>query len=164
MKLARLSPTTMAYLVPMALAPLGVLVGSVMALQAPEPILPSLEPVKEVVEEPGKKRIYAPIPIPVTITLPNGLGTATMDLGVAIDKSASYSLLMRMRDNPQEAQTTLADAVLTMAEDIGPSGGADAVRRALPEILREAFNKRLVDMGEEPVVLEVYVLNWFIAD
>lgn len=137
-------------------------------LQAPAPDAPPTPVAAASGEEGPKKRIYFSLLSSVTTSLPQGMGTVSLDLGVALDAGASFDLLTRLRDNPQQAQAGLADAVLSMAEEISPESGPMAMRAslraALPEKLRAALNAQLVAAGEAPIVLEVFVLDWAVAE
>lgn len=166
MKLRRPPFSTLAFALPATAVPLLLVLASFLALHAPEPVrLPPEEGAAEelVPPEPPEKRVYVSLFNPVTVSLPASPRMLKLELGLALRADTVGRLITLFQDNPEQVEAGAADALLRIAEVLGPDADPSDLRAAVPDALREEMNARLIEMGEEPAVLEVLITNWALS-
>ena len=160
MRNLRPSKTTLSFLLPTLALPLGLLVGSIMAMTPPPPV--NDEPEVEIApaEDTPPARIYHAFLSPVTISLPRDTGRLNLELGVALPKAQENTLKKTLENSPEAILGNLATVVLAAIDANSADVDSAHLREILPDALLTAINTNLVAMGEPPDILEVLIIDW----
>lgn len=152
------------FALPMVLLPTFIGVGSFLTLQAPAPVLPALSTEKVITETPKTvERIYLPMKAPIRVTLPEGNRTIKIGLGLAVDADTPKTLSDELLHTPEAIMAGLGDTVLTVRENLGISAPLEQLRRALPPVLANQMNLKLQELGFEPKIQEVLIIEWAVG-
>jgi hypothetical protein len=160
MRNLRPSKTTLSFLLPTLALPLGLLVGSIMAMTPPPPV--NDEPEVEIApaEDTPPARIYHAFLSPVTVSLPRDTGRLNLELGVALPKDQENTLKKTLENSPEAILGNLATVVLAAIDADSADVDSAHLREILPDALLTAINTNLVAMGEPPDILEVLIIDW----
>lgn len=160
MRNLRPSKTTLSFLLPTLALPLGLLVGSIMAMTPPPPV--NDEPEVEIApaEDTPPARIYHAFLSPVTVSLPRDTGRLNLELGVALPKAQENTLKKTLENSPEAILGNLATVVLAAIDANSADVDSAHLREILPDALLTAINTNLVAMGEPPDILEVLIIDW----
>lgn len=161
MQFPRPSKTTLSFLLPMLILPMGMLMLSIMAVTKPVAVLPKTEETPpEAVRTSSESRSYHAFIAPLTVSLPENAGTLSVQLGVALPQRDGQSLEKILQDSPDAVLGNLATALLDAVEIADIRGDPIQLRALMPEVLKTAMNTNLVEMGEPPDILEVLIIDW----
>lgn len=161
MRLLRPSRTTLSFLLPTLVLPLGMLVASVIAMTQPVTVSPQPNPTPtEPVEPPPATRAYHAFLSPVTLSLPKNEGTLSIQIGVALPQTFDRALEKTLQDKPDALLGNLATVIHDAIDTEGTDGDPVLLRTLLSEALLIAINANLAAMGEPPDILEVLIIDW----
>lgn len=164
MKPALPRTVTLAFWIPLLALPIGLALGSAAALRAPAPTgaLETDETDTQQAVTPTP-RYYMPLITPVTVVLSEGRGRVKITLGLALDPSGGRTMMARLAPRIEGLRADLVATVLDHAATLPSDQPPEAMRAELPQLLRTTLNDRLVELGEDPVILEVMITEWAIA-
>lgn len=157
----RPSRTTLSFLLPTLVLPLGMLLASVMAVTQPISVDPEPDPAPvEPAEPPELTRTYHAFLTPITLSLPGNTGRLSIQIGVALPQTFDRALEKTLQDKPDAILGNLATVILDAVETEGTEGDPAQLRALLSDALLPAINANLIAMGEPPDILEVLIIDW----
>lgn len=133
------------------MAPAFVLLGSGLALRAPDRAVLRAA----VAPEPPDQRLYLDIRAPMTASMPSMGGILSVSFALALDKDIAQPLFDRLRDTPEPYLSMLTGVMQETGEALGPGTDWPALRAPLAEAMRDRLNDRLRQEGLGEPVQEV---------
>lgn len=161
MRLLRPSRTTLSFLLPTLVLPLGMLVASVIAMSQPVTVSSEPDPAPAEPAAPAPPtRTYHAFLNPVTLSLPGDTGRLSIQIGVALPETFDRALEKTLQDKPDAILGNLATVIHDAVETEGTDGDPVQLRALLSQALLPAINANLAAMGEPPDILEVLIIDW----
>ncbi|MCH2076613.1 MAG: hypothetical protein MK180_06965 [Rhodobacteraceae bacterium] len=123
------------------------------------------DPVNEVVDP--AELVYETISREVDIPLPGDRGRLRVDLVAVFNDQEEVRIRQKVGPNLIPVTRTITEDSLRLVEDLEARGqlsdDLQALRQALPEVLRASINSELEREGLAPAVLEILISKWAVA-
>lgn len=161
MRLLHPSRTTLSFLIPTLVLPLGMLVASVIATTQPISVSPEPDPDPVEIDAPAPMtRAYHAFLSPITLSLPKNEGTLSIQIGVALPQTFNRTLEKTLQEKPDAILGNLATVIYDALETEAYDGDPRRLHAMVSKALLPAINANLAAMGEPPDILEVLIIDW----